>query len=101
VANAQQVDSILIAVDNILKGKENKAFKSNVNNDIFNSEIKKIYQYLSVAKGYKNSNYDSLHYYPQKAIQRSLKLADLESISGSVEMLGDYFIRISIHRSDT
>ena len=93
MSGAEQVDSIRIAVDNILKVKEDKPLKSIDNSDYFRAGVLKINQYLSAAGKYKRSNYDSLYYFSQKAIQLSLKLADLESIENSVEMLGDYFIR--------
>lgn len=68
---AEQVDSIRIAVDNILNIKENKFLKNNDKSEYFRSGILRIDQYLKAAMKYKNSNYDSLFYFSQKAIKLS------------------------------
>lgn len=71
IVKAEQVDSIRIAVDNILNIKENKFLKNNDKSELFRSGILKIDQYLKAAMKYKNSNYDSLFYFSQKAIKLS------------------------------
>jgi signal transduction histidine kinase len=93
LANAYRIDSIRVAIDNILKTKGNKALKTNINTDYYSAETTKINQYLSVANKFQTSNDDSLLFYSQKAMGLSLKLADLEYISSSVQMLGNYFKR--------
>jgi signal transduction histidine kinase len=91
-SNADNIDSLRIAIENIMKNG-NKALISDINNIKFKADTIRINHYLTLAYNARNSNYDSLLFYSQKAIASSLDLMDLKSISRSVQMLGRYYFR--------
>lgn len=92
-ASADQVDSLRIAVENILKLPVKKERVTEWTNAQISAETLNIDRYLSLAHEVKDKNYDSLLKYSQKAIETSLELADMERVSLSAQMLGRYFIR--------
>lgn len=92
-ASADQVDSLRIAVENILKLPVKKERVTEWTNAQISAETLNIDRYLSLAHEVKDKNYDSLLIYSQKAIETSLELADMERVSLSAQMLGRYFIR--------
>ena len=93
LANAQQVDSLSIIIDNLLNVKETVALKTKSVSADFQAETLKISLYLANARRYQNNNFDSLLIFSQEALKYSLKLANLDLIAASVEMLGNYYTR--------
>lgn len=90
---AQQIDSIRLAVDNLLKAGESGGLLIKSDDPEYRISLKTVDQYLDSARNFKNANYDSLGYYSKKAVTLSLQLTDLESISASVKLLGDFFMK--------
>ena len=98
---AQDVDSISIAIDRILKDKGSKTDKPKVNADVYKADTLKISKYLTTARSFQTENYDSLLYYTQKALKLSFKIADPPYISKSVQILGRYFMMKEDYQSAT
>jgi signal transduction histidine kinase len=100
-AVAQHVDSINTAVDRILNNNDNKSGKPKMSMAVFQADTLKINKYLTLARGFQTEDYDSLLYYTQKALMLSFKIADLPSISKSVQILGRYFMMKEDYHSAT
>jgi len=84
----QRVDSINIVIENIL----NKTPKTGANSTSYQADTARINQYLSSAHKYQTKNYDSLNFYVQKALNLSLKVADLSLISRSMQLYGRFLM---------
>jgi two-component system, NarL family, sensor kinase len=98
-ARAQHVDSIRSSVNSIIKSRETRSNKSNINPDLFRADTIRINQYLTGALRYQTVNYDSLLFFTQRALDLSLKLADAGYISKSVQFLGRYYIMKEDYRN--
>jgi len=91
-AKAQNVDSISLVIDRLVKEKGSATRKPSIDNTVFRADTTRINNYLSTARSYQTENYDSLLFHTQKALKLSLKINDLPSISRSVQILGRYFM---------
>ncbi len=89
---AQNVDSISLVIDRLVKVIGSTTRKPIINNTVFRADTTRINNYLSTARSYQTENYDSLLFYTQKALKLSFKINDLPSISRSVQLLGRYFM---------
>ncbi len=98
-ANTLRIDSVRVAIDNIIKNKEIRTTNPMPDAVKYRQDTLLINKYLKTALNYQTENYDSLLFYAQKATNLSLLLADLPLISRSVQLFGRYFIMKEDYRS--